>query len=115
MPFSDIGTYIVGLQNVPAGHHRQHIIYEPSARPIAVMPGEVRREIVCVELDAEFDAIDLEPTIEHWLYARAGDSPSAGMTKVHFGDIDGKPLALEVTATAGKPADTDDNAASRKP
>ena len=115
MHFSDIGTYIVGLENVAAGHHRRRIIYEPSIHPIAVMPGEVRREIVRIELDAEFDAIDLEPKIEHWLYARAGDAPSAGMTKVHLGDIDGKPLTLEVTATAGESLPTDVNAASRKP
>jgi hypothetical protein len=119
MPFLDIGSYIVSLENVAAGHHRRRIVYEPSLRPMAVMTGDVRCQIVRIELDAEFDVIDLQPKIEHWLYARAGDAPSAGMTKVHLGDIDGVPLTLEVTATGGKspsisPTPANDKAASTK-
>lgn len=119
MPFKDVGTYIVRLEKLSAGHHRRRIVYEPSIRPIAVMPGNERYQIVRIELDAEFDVIDSQPKIEHWLYARAGDVPSAGMTKVHLADIDGKPLTLEITATAGESSSTSpppakDKAASSK-
>lgn len=99
MRFLDIGTYIVELQDVPPGHYRRRIVYEPSIRPIAVMPDGTRREIARVELDAEFDVTDFQPKIESWLYAREGDAPSAGMTKAHLCYINGLPLTLEVTVT----------------
>lgn len=100
MPWADIGMHIVGLQEAEVGHHRRRIVYEPSSRPIAMVSGHPPVLIARIELDAEFDIIEIEPTIDHWLYAREGQAPQAGMTKVYLCDIDGVPLTLEVIATA---------------
>ncbi len=100
MPFKEIGKYIVSLQEAEVGHHRRQIIYEPADPIMAIVPGHSAVPIARIELDAEYDEFEVEPKIENWLYAREGKSPSAGVTKVHLGEIDGKPLVLEITATA---------------
>ena len=100
IPFSEIGRYILSLQNVQPGHHRRQIIYEPVTRPLAVVPGHPPVPIVRVKLDAEFDVVEIEPRVEHWLYARDGEAPSAGITRMTFGNIEGLPLSVEITATA---------------
>ncbi|MGZ8533775.1 MAG: hypothetical protein ACXW6J_25125, partial [Candidatus Binatia bacterium] len=101
MPFKDIGSYIVGLEDTVGGHHRKRIVYVPSVRPIAVMSDGRRCPLVRVELDAEWDVIVLKPKVEHWLYSRVGAAPSAGLTKMHIADINGLPLTLEVTIAKG--------------
>lgn len=101
MPFKDIGTYIVGLEDTVGGHHRKRIVYEPSVRPIAVMSDGRRCPLVRVELDAEWDVIVLQPKVEHWLYSQVGTAPKAGLTKIHIAEINGLPLTLEVTIAKG--------------
>jgi hypothetical protein len=100
IPWADIGLHIVCLQQAEVGHHRRRIVYEPSCRPIAIASGHPPVPIARIELNAEFDVIEIEPTIDHWLYAREGQAPEAAVTKVHLCDIDGVPLTLEVISTA---------------
>lgn len=101
MPFGEIGMYIASLQEAEVGHHRRQIFYEPVVRPMAIIPGHHPIPIARIELDAEFDLIEVEPRIEHWLYSREGEEPSAGLSNVHLGEIGGKPLYLELTTTSG--------------
>lgn len=100
IPWKDIGKYIVTLQNAEVGHHHRRIVYEPSSRPNAIVLGHPPVPIARIELEAEFDITRIEPTIDHWLYAREGQEPQAGATRVHLCDIDGVPLTLEVIAAA---------------
>lgn len=107
LPLTDLARQIILIQDFPPGHHRRRIVYEPKNRPVAITDGKSPVPIARVEIEAEFDIVEIEPKIEHWLYAREGEGPSAGMTRVDFGEFNGKPLTLEITST-NDPTSSDD-------